>query len=62
MPTGELSETLRAAAYKALQLQAGRVLSEAESARALAKLLEFAIIVRSWDQDVKKGSTGVGNV
>ena len=60
-PNGS-SKAIDDAARAALDLRAGRSLSDAELARVRTKLLEFMIILRGWDQKAKNTSAGLGNV
>jgi len=53
---------LETAARVELEKTGGRALSAQDSGRALERLLEFAKIVRAWDQNSRKDSTHLGNV
>jgi hypothetical protein len=46
----------------ALDLHAGRALTKAEWMVARARLLEFATILRGWDQKAKNGESEFGSV
>jgi hypothetical protein len=46
----------------ALDLHAGSALTKAEWMVAQAKLLEFATILRGWDQKAKNGGSEFGSV
>ena len=50
------------AARAALESRAGRTLTDMEWAQARARLLEFATILRSWDQKAKSGNSRLDNV
>jgi hypothetical protein len=56
------STGLEKAARSALDIRAGRALTDGEWAQTRARLLEFAIVVRSWDQTTKLCERGLGNV
>ena len=53
-----LEDTARAA----LDLRAGRALTDVEWARVRVRLLEFATILRAWDEQAKTAESGLGNV
>jgi hypothetical protein len=53
---------LEAAARTSLDLQVGRSFTEAEWARARARLLEFVIRLRDWEQNAKTSSSELGKV
>lgn len=50
------------AARAALERHGGRALTDAEWARARARLLEFISILRTWDRQAKTNEFEVGNV
>ena len=53
---------LEKAARSALDVCAGRALTDGEWAQTRERLLEFALIVRSWDPTTKACKQGLGNV
>ena len=53
---------LEKAARSALDVCAARALTDGEWAQTRGRLLEFARIVRSWDQPTKLYELGLGNV
>lgn len=56
------SERLERDARAAVDLRAGRALSDVEWVRARAKLLEFVTILRRWDRQAKTKKPGVDKV
>lgn len=48
---GRSPKQLEAAARAAIELRAGRILTDAEWAAMRARILEFASVVRAWDQN-----------
>src|SRR5260370_42558858 len=52
---------LESAARASLALSAGRVFTDLEWARARVRLLEFAVILRAWDQKAATSASGLGD-
>jgi len=55
-------ESCEGAARATLDSHAGRILTDAEWARAQGRLLEFFTILRAWHQKIKGGTVGLNLV
>jgi hypothetical protein len=53
---------LERAARKSLDLRVGRSFTDGEWAQSRARLLEFATLLRNWEQNAKTRSSELGNV
>jgi len=59
---GGPSRVLEAAARASLDLDAGRSFSDLEWAEARSRLLDFGLILRSWDRRATNPEPELGNV